>query len=72
MAYIKNQNRPGIRDKEYPSSFAKLRPFLDTHPRCVDEPMQNETTHPEGGESMVERFNRQLRAGHGERNAGDE
>jgi hypothetical protein len=71
MAYTKNQNRPGVRDKEYAAEFASKRPFLDTRPHCLDEPMDDVIEHHDG-ESVVERFNRELRAGHAGRNLGDE
>jgi hypothetical protein len=69
MAYSKNQNRPGVRDKMYAAEFAAKRPFLDTRPHCIDEPMDDVIEH--NNESVVDRFNRELRGGHAGRNLGD-
>lgn len=72
MAY-KPKESGLIRDKAYASEIASTRPLLATRIHCEESSLEldNESIRG-GGESMSERFNRQLRGGHAGRNDGDE
>lgn len=83
MAYRPNPFGP-VRDQAYPSEIAGQRPMMAPRIHCeermnTDASMRGEHREEESYEppkpeveSMSERFNRQLREGHGGRNSGDE
>lgn len=59
-----------IRDKTYPSEIAAKRPFGAPRIQCEESQFEAEDASilGESDESVVERFNRQLRGGaHGDR-----
>jgi len=70
MAYKPNPNSGPSRDKTYPSQIAAERPALVTRIRCYETPDIDATLRggeqPMHTESACEKFNRYLRAGHGE------
>jgi hypothetical protein len=61
-------------DRTYPSGVAGARPKFTTRIHCGIDPESVVDSEVSGSESdnRVELFNRQLRAGHGFRNEGDE
>jgi hypothetical protein len=54
-----------IRDKAYPSEIAAERPLCATRIHCEEEnESHGSSIRGSSGESMCERFQRQLRGGH--------
>jgi len=74
MAY--NPNPSGqVRDKAYPSQIAAERPICAPRIHCEEPPNPNASllggSQPMHTETMCDRWNHELRAGHGFRNEND-
>ena len=76
MALNPNPNAGSVRDKLYASQVAAERPMMMPRIHCAEPPDIEDTLRggeqPMHGDSMAEKFNRELRGGHAGRNDGDE
>jgi len=59
--------RLDYRDKHYPSAVARVRPMLTPRLHCEPDDDNSNTIVHNQSESAVDRFNRELRKGHGDR-----